>query len=105
MVCHVTAVSELVQAQWSHVKTLPLKGNDIHVDALDLLVEAQWPLLTLLDLSHNYLGPAAMVRLSSGHELPLTHGQHIQFVTPPDRLLKQWPRLSVLNLSYCNLQY
>ncbi len=102
---NVTAVSELVQAQWSHLKTLTLKGNDIHVDALDLLVEAQWPLLTVLDLSHNYLGSRAMVRWSSRHELPLTHGQHIQFVTHPDWLLKQWPRLSVLNLSYCNLQY
>ena len=102
-VIEVTAVSYLVQAQWSHLKTLALSGNDIHVDALDLLVEAQWPLLTVLDLSRNYLGPGAMVRLSSGHELPLKYGQHI--VTPPAWLLKQWPRLSMLNLSYCNLQF
>ena len=86
-----------VQAQWPR---LDLNGNDIHVDALDLLVEAQWPLLTELDLSYNYLGPGTVVRLSRGHELPLKNGRHI--VKPPAWLLKQWPRLSVLNLSYCN---
>ncbi len=99
----VTAVSYLVQAQWPHLKTLALSGNDIHVDALNLLVEAQWPLLTVLDLSLNYIGLGAMVRLSSGHELHLKYGQHV--VTPPAWLLKQWPKLSMLNLSYCNLQY
>ncbi len=98
----VTAVSYLVQAQWLHLKTLNLSGNDIHVDALDLLVEAQWPLLTVLDLTRNYLGPGSVARLNSGHELPLRYGQHI--VTPPAWLLKQWPRLIVLNLSYCNTQ-
>ena len=97
---NVTAVSERVQAQWSHLKTLTLKGNDIHVDALDLLVKAQWPSLTELDLSYNYLGPGPVVRLSSGHELPFESGQHI--ITPPAWLLKQWPMLSVLNLSCCN---
>jgi len=96
----VTAVSYLVQAQWSHLKTVGLSGNDIHVDALDLLVKAQWPSLTELDLSYNYLGPGPVVRLSSGHELPFESGQHI--ITPPAWLLKQWPMLSVLNLSCCN---
>ena len=99
----VTAISYLVQAQWLHLTTLNLSSNDIHVDALDLLVEAQWPLLTVLDLSRNYLGPGSVVRLSSGHELPRRNGQHI--VTPPAWLLKQWPRLRVLNLSYCNLEF
>jgi hypothetical protein len=99
----VTAVSYLVQAQWPHLKALGLSGNDINVDTLDLLVEAQWPLLTELDLSRNYLGPGPVVRLSSGHELPLNDGQHI--VTPPAWLLKQWPGLRVLNLSYCNLKF
>ena len=96
----VTAVSHLVQAQWPHLQTLGLNGNHIHVNALDLLVKAQWPLLTDLDLSHNYLGPGPVVRLSSGHELPIESGKLI--ITPPAWLLKQWPMLSVLNLSSCN---
>ncbi len=96
----VTAVSYLVQAHWPHLQTLGLSSNDIHVDALDLLVEAPWPLLTELDLSCNDLGPGPVVRLSSGHELPLKNGWHI--VTPPAWLLKQWPMLRVLNLSHCD---
>ena len=97
----VTAVCYPDQGQWPHLNTLVSSGNDIHVDALDLLVEAQWPLLTVLDLSRNYLGPGGKVRLSSGHELPLKYGQHIVSAW----LLKQWPRLSMLNLSYCNVHY
>ena len=63
-------------------------------------MEAQWPLLTELDLSHKYLGIGPVVRLSSGHELPIESGQHI--ITPPAWLLKQLPRLRVLNLSHCD---
>ena len=96
----VTAVSYLVQAQWPRLQTLGFNGNHINVDALDLLVKAQWLLLTDLDLSHNYLGPGPVVKLSSGHELPIESGQLI--MTPPAWLLKQWPMLSVLNLSSCN---
>lgn len=99
----VAAVSCLVQAKWLRLKALNLSGNDIHVDALDLLVEAQWPLLIVLDLSRNHLGTGSAVRLNSGHELPLKSGRHI--VTPPAWLLKQWPKLSVLDLSYCNIEF
>ena len=100
----ITAVSHLIQAQWPCLEFLGLGGNDINVEALEVLMQAKWPMLKFLDLSRNYLGPARIVRLSTG-TLLLKDGGDKNVIDPPAWLLKQWPRLQEIDLSCCNIPF
>ena len=94
------AVTHLARGRrWPMLTTLNLTNNGIHVQALEVLLEGRWPMLATLDLSFNNLGIGLAVVLASGHRLPLQSGMNV--VTPPAWLLTCWPRLQVLDLSYC----
>ena len=92
-------VSHLVRVKWPLLTSLGLSGNAIRAEALDILFQGRWPLLTDIDLSNNDLGSGPVLRLANGNHLPLKQGRNV--ITPPAWLLTSWPRLNLMNLSYC----
>jgi len=92
-------VSHLVRVKWPLLTSLGLSGNAIRAEALDILFQGRWPLLTDIDLSNNDLGSGPVLRLANGQHLPLQQGSNV--ITPPAWLLTRWPRLNLMNLSYC----
>ncbi len=92
-------VSHLLRAQWPLLTSLGLSGNAIQAQALDILIQGKWPLLTDVDLSHNDLGSGPVLTLANGQQLPLWQGRNV--ITPPAWLLTSWPKLNLMNLSYC----
>ena len=100
-ICQVdtVGVSHLARAKWPLLTSLGLSGNAIRAQALDILVQGRWPLLTDIDLSNNNLGSRPVLTLANGQHLPLQQGRNV--ITPPAWLLTIWPRLNLMNLSYC----
>ncbi|DBA76571.1 TPA: hypothetical protein ACH3X2_008626 [Trebouxia sp. C0005] len=100
-ICRVDTVgiSYLVRARWPLLTSLGLSGNAIGAEALNILIQGRWPLLTDIDLSNNDLGSGPVLTLANGQQLPLQQGRNV--ITPPAWLLTSWPRLKVINLSYC----
>ena len=94
------AISDLVRADLSCLKSLALRATNISSDAVSRLWSANWPLLQKLDLSQNC---AATSTLSGGQwpQLKCLRLAAVCFtVLDAERLINgKWPQLKVLDLS------